>query len=243
MSLSIRGVFFDLGGTLFHYEGANAKIGRKLVTNLASLPGAQRYATAELGQAFGHANREITKRYATLDYYLHAELFLDTYKRAVESLKLPFLEAHYEEFSEFQHQTIVDGLSLKEDCQATLTSLRERGLYLSIASNIDEDMLQPLVAREGLHQVLDDWTSSEEAQSCKPHHKFFEHCLEKSNLSPDQVLFVGDSPEHDINGSLALGMRAVLLKNGDLEAPLQSGAAVQDPDHTIHSLAEILEIV
>ena len=239
----IEGVFFDLGGTLFHYDRANNKIGKKLVEGLAQLPGGGQYQPQELGRAFGQANKLISKRYAELDYYLHADMFRDTYRQAVELLELPFLEDHYAEFQAFQHQSIVDGLALKEDCLSTLESLKEQGLYLSIVSNIDEDMLQPLVRREGLQHLLDDWTSSEAAQSCKPHARFFEISLEKAKLEPGNVLFVGDSPEHDVNGASALGMRTALIKNGDLEAPLQSGAPVQAADHTVHQLQELLELL
>lgn len=243
MGLNIQGVFFDLGGTLFEYDRANNRVGRKLIESLAALPGAERYTSEDLGKAYGRANKAITRHYATLDYYLHADLFRDTYMRAVELLELDFDEARYAEFSLFQHQAIVGGLNVKPDCHTTLEQLKQRGLYLSIVSNIDEDMLQPLVKRESLDSLLNHWTSSEAAQSCKPHRRFFEVSLEKASLDPANVLFVGDSPEHDINGAHALGMRTVLIKNGDLTAPLQSGADVKAADHTVHSLSELLTLV
>ena len=33
----IKGIFFDLGGTLFHYEGANKPIGKALVKAMTAL--------------------------------------------------------------------------------------------------------------------------------------------------------------------------------------------------------------
>lgn len=228
---------------MFDYDRANSRIGKKLVASLAALPGGDQYAPSDIGRAFGRANGLISKRFAQLDYYLHADMFRATFLEATKLLELEFDEAVYAEFSGFQHKSVVAGLQLKGDCQATLKHLKSKGLYLSIVSNIDEDMLQPLVERESLHDVLDDWTSSEAAQSCKPHHRFFEISLEKANLAPECVLFVGDSPEHDINGAGSMGMQTVLIKNGDFEAPLQSGAAVRAPHHTIRNLNELIGLV
>lgn len=236
----ISGVFFDLGGTLFHYEGANNAIGAELVKAMMAL-GAS--SPQDVGRAYGQANQEVSVEFADRDYYLHADMFRSTFLRATKALSIPFDELIYQAFAAVQHKAIVDGLELKVDCLATLDKLRAQGHYLSIVSNIDEDMLQPLVAREVLHDYLDHWTSSEAAGSCKPHKTFFEVSLEKSGLSAEQVLFVGDSPEHDVNGASAMGMRTALVRNGGRPAPLQSGKTTVEPDHVIDELAELVAIL
>jgi FMN phosphatase YigB (HAD superfamily) len=101
----------------------------------------------------------------------------------------------------------------------------------------------PLVERSGLDALLDHWTSSEEAQSCKPHPRFFEVALEKARCSADEVLFVGDSPEHDINGAKAVGMRAALIREPDTTPPLQTGRETLTPDHEIETLSELKDLV
>ena len=237
--MNIRGIFFDLGGTLFDYTGIGKRSGPALVTAMQSLAGQQALEPASIGRAFRQAHQDIAKRYAALDYYLHADMFRDTFHRATELLELPFEDATYATYAEVHHADIVDSLDLKHDCLDTLSALKERGLYLSIVSNIDDGMLQALVERESLSDWLHHWTSSEAAQSCKPHARFFEVSLEKSGLNPEEVLFVGDSPEHDVNGASALGMRTVLVRNGDDPPPLQSGAPTVEPDHVIHALGEL----
>jgi HAD superfamily hydrolase (TIGR01509 family) len=134
-------------------------------------------------------------------------------------------------------------MKLRDDCLDTLAELKSRGLYLSVVSNIDDDYLVPLVERSGLDNLLDDWTSSEEAQSCKPHARFFEVALEKAGCSADEVLFVGDSPEHDIDGAKSVGMRAVLIREEDVAPPLQTGRATLPPDHEIETLSELKVLV
>ena len=132
---------------------------------------------------------------------------------------------------------------LREDCLDTLRALRERGLYLSIVSNIDDDHLFPMVERSGLNEVLDHWTSSEEARSCKPDPRFFELAMQKAGHSADQVLFVGDSPEHDVAGAKGVGMTTALIVEDGGAPPLQTGRATTAPDHQIRSLSELLELI
>ena len=67
-----------------------------------------------------------------------------------ELLGIGYSDEVFAEYYKAQHADIVEGLSLKHDCIETLQHLRDAGHYLSIVSNIDEDMLHPLVEREGL---------------------------------------------------------------------------------------------
>ena len=124
-----------------------------------------------------------------------------------------------------------------------MEQLKDRGLYLSIASNIDHFMLEALIEREQLDALFDDWTSSEEAKSCKPHSAFFDHTQNKSGLDAGKILFVGDSPEHDILGAHTAGMRTALIAEPGVTAPLQSGKATVEPDHEIATLSDLLEII
>ncbi len=57
------------------------------------------------------------------------------------------------------------------------------------------------------------------------------------------MLFVGDSPEHDVQGAYEVGMNTVLIREEGLEPPLQVGRETVEPDYTITSLAEIRGLV
>lgn len=235
-----KGIFFDLGGTLVSYHNVN-RVHAPLLLEAAARIGAEDRHAVKL--AYAQAAQEQTAIYAGKAYYLHRDFFYDTFARCfalLERTSDPAVEAWYLR----EHlKRLRDCLELKPDCHATLATLKAHGLYLSIVSNIDDDMLDPIIARDGLAQHLDHWTSSEEAQSCKPHRRFFEVCLQKSGLSAEDVLFVGDSPEHDIEGANAIGMRTALIINDGLEPPLQSGRKTVAPDYTIRSLSELIPLV
>ena len=239
--MTIKGVFFDLGGTLFSYRNV-------AITNVPLLIESARKMGAdcderEIKKAYGAASQEVTEHYADKSFYLHRDLFGDIYSRFLQLLELEYDEETHHWYRKRQQTEIVNCLEIKHDCVDTLAALKQRGLYLSIASNIDDAMLDPLVERENLSDYFDHWVSSEMAQACKPHEDFFHYCLEKSGLSPNQVLFVGDSPEHDIVGAERAGMKTALIYDGDNPPPMQTGRASAEADHEIHNLSDLLHLL
>ncbi|MGE0484598.1 MAG: HAD family hydrolase [Gammaproteobacteria bacterium] len=236
-----RAVFFDLGGTLYSYRNV-PRATMALLTEAAERLGvaADRH---QLGEAYNGAQQAAAHAYADKSYYLHRDFFQDTLRGFAERLGAAADEAVFDWYLEAHRVAIVDCLVLKEDCLDTLAHLKQRELYLSVVSNIDDDMLAPLIERGGLGEYFHHWTSSESAQSCKPDRRFFEHALELSGHAPADVLFVGDSPEHDIVGAAALGMRTALIVDGGMEPPLQTGRGAITPDHVIHNLAELKTVL
>jgi len=241
MSTELRAIFFDLGGTLFSYRDVPR---RSMPLILAA--GERLGVTAEpreLGRAYRAASRDAFSEYAPRPYYLHRDLFRETYRGFAERLGAEATEDFLDWFHEAQRQVMIDGMELRDDCLDTLAELRKRGLGTSIVSNIDDDYLIPMVEQSGLHEVLDHWMSSEEAKSCKPDPGFFEHALEKQGCRAGEVLFVGDSREHDIVGARGVGMTSVLIVEPGVSAPTGESLPTADPHHEINQLAELIELV
>lgn len=235
-----KGVFFDLGGTLVSYHQVNRTHGPLLLEAAARIAPDQ--SPHAIKQAYLEAVKDTTEHYATREYYLHRDFFLDTFTRCFERLSAPVPGVVRDWYQQEHLVRLRDCLEIKPDCHPTLAGLKSRGLYLSVVSNIDDDMLEPIIAREALHTWLDHWTSSEAARSCKPHARFFEICLEKSGLAAHEVLFVGDSPEHDIDGAARMGMKTALIVNSGSEPPLQSGRARHAPDYVVEDLISLVAL-
>ena len=237
----MKAVFFDLGGTLFSYRN----VARATVPLL--LEACRRLGVtanpAVIKDAYADATRDVTIAYADKSYYLHRDFFQESFIGFASRLGAPADEQVQTWYLEAHRLAMIDCLVLKDDCLATLAALQARGLYLSVVSNIDDDMLTPLIAREGLDRFLDHWTSSEAAQSCKPDRRFFEVALARSGLSAGEVLFVGDSPEHDIIGAHEVGMRTALILDGGIPPPLQTGRVNVTADHNIARLTELKDIL
>ena len=237
----IRAVFFDLGGTLFSYRDAGRHTVALLGEAAARLGRDVEPRTA--GAAYRRASRTCALRYSDHPFYLHRDLFRDTFRDFARELDRVPTEPFLDWFEDAQRTMLLETMTPRRDCLETLWKLRARGLYLSIVSNIDDDYLVPLVERWKLDQVLDAWTSSEEARSCKPDPAFFALAVAKARCRADRVVFVGDSPEHDIAGARAAGMTTVLLSEAGTTPPLQSGKTAVAADHQIATRSELLPLV
>jgi HAD superfamily hydrolase (TIGR01662 family) len=97
---------------------------------------------------------------------------------------------------------------LYEDAPPTLAALRERGLKIGLLSNSARD-LDEFVAHHGL--TVDAALTSRVHGKTKPHETIFRRMLDLLEVAPAQALMVGDTVEDDVEGALAVGMRAVLL--------------------------------
>jgi 2-haloalkanoic acid dehalogenase type II len=240
MASPTRAIFFDLGGTLF----SNLEIPRVNAANI--LEAAQRLGVegefGEIGLAYVLAAREVNDLYMRRPYYLHRDHFYDTYRLFAKRFDREASDEFLDWFYEAQRSAMVEGLSLRDDCIETLRALRERGLILAIVSNIDEDYLQGMLRNLELEPLFDHWISSEAAQSCKPDRKIFECALERSGCRADEVIFVGDSRIHDVQGARALGMTTVLLAEQGGVSHLDDEGFEAKPDHVISKLAEVVGI-
>ena len=237
-----RAVFFDLGGTLFSYRTVQRRIGRTLFDAVQRLGVEADRRT--IGKAWAEASRHAFARVAREDFYLHREVFVEAYRGFAERLSgsVPD-DAFCDWLYRAQRERMIEAMELRDDCLDTLRALREEGLSLSIVSNIDDDHLHPMVERSGLDSALDHWTSSEKAGSCKPHGAFFAYCAELAGVEAREVLFVGDSPFHDVGGAKGAGMSAALIVEEGVSAPGQAGDASPEPDYEITQLSELLPIV
>lgn len=239
--MKVRGLLFDLGGTLFSYQRRGG-MGRGLQEVVAGL--GLEAAPADIGRAWGEANESAMQRFARQDYFLHRDLFHETLVAFAAGFGRPVSDELAERFQAAQRQAVIDHLPLRAECHEALAALKARGLYLAIVSNIDDDYLHPLVAKHELDRWLDHWTSSEEAGSCKPHTGIYHYSLKKAGLGVGETLFVGDSLHHDVAGASAVGMRSARIVEEGISTPLTSGLTVTaEPDFQITALTELIGIV
>ena len=230
-----RAVFFDLGGTLFSYRSINTHFDRVL-EDMARGRGVEA-PLDELRRAYRIAMATTMASWTARPFYLHRDLFTDAHVRFLKSLGVEAQPGDPDlRFSEGRVLGEPE-VSPREDAADTLAALRARGLHVQIVSNIDNDQLEAIWSRIGLGEHVDAITTSEEAGSCKPHPGIFRLALAKAGRPPpESVVFVGDSPWHDVAGANALGMTSVLI--GDAPPP-----EAPAPRHVIASLGELLAIV
>ena len=101
-----------------------------------------------------------------------------------------------------------DNFELYEDVLPVLELLREKHVKIGLVSNTSRD-LDAFVAHHGLD--VDGWVSSGVHGKVKPSPTIFRAALELLGVDAAAAAMVGDSPDDDIEGALALGMRAFLI--------------------------------
>ena len=101
---------------------------------------------------------------------------------------------------------------LYEDALPVLDELRRHGLKLGLVSNTGRD-LDAFVGHHALD--VDAAVASGAHGKTKPHPAIFRAVLDRLEVEPEAAAMVGDSPEDDIEGARALGMRAFLVDRED----------------------------
>jgi HAD superfamily hydrolase (TIGR01549 family) len=101
---------------------------------------------------------------------------------------------------------------LFEDTLPVLAELRARGLKIGLVSNTGRD-LAAFVAHHALD--VDAAVGSAAHGKTKPHPAIFQAALDQLGVAAEEAAMVGDSPEDDIEGARALGMRAFLVDRED----------------------------
>jgi putative hydrolase of the HAD superfamily len=101
-----------------------------------------------------------------------------------------------------------ENFELYDDVPDTLATLRAAGLRIGLVSNSARDVRE-FALHHGLE--VDAGISSFHHGRTKPHASIFRAVLDLLGVAPVDALMVGDTIADDIEGALALGMRAILL--------------------------------
>jgi HAD superfamily hydrolase (TIGR01549 family) len=97
-----------------------------------------------------------------------------------------------------------------EDVLPVLEGLRSQGVKIGLVTNGARD-LDEFIDHHRLREHVDVAVSSRAHGRVKPHESIFRAALAELDVEPEEAAMVGDSPEDDIEGARALGMRAFLL--------------------------------
>lgn len=130
----------------------------------------------------------------------------------------------------------VGSVRLYDDCIPALTALKLFGLKIAVCSNCAEAYSSCIV--DNLPFELDAHGWSYEVGTTKPNSAIYQRVLEKLNLPPDNVLFVGDSYRNDYQAPLTLGMKAIhLVREKD------SSSGNEFSKYQIKSLMDLIDLL
>ena len=94
-----------------------------------------------------------------------------------------------------------------------LKRMKGDGLKLVVASSAKEDELDPLLEIAGASGLIEEKTSSDDAENSKPDPDIIQAALDGSGLSPEEAVMLGDTP-YDIEAAKKAGVDTVALRCG-----------------------------
>ncbi len=195
----VRGALFDVDGTLIDSVDQHARAWR---------------------DAFREFGKQVTKEEVRSQVGKGSDQFLPVFltrqeikrfgKELVERRGKIYLKRYFPRVKPFP--------KVKE----LLRGIRAAGVRVVLASSAEENELKKYVKLAGIGNLIENYTSSEDAQKSKPHPDIFKAALKKlGKVRKGEVLVVGDSP-FDAEGAKCAGLKSIgFLSGGFTRAQLR----------------------
>jgi len=244
----IKGVIFDLGGTLMYFEGQWEQVAQPSTDALVAFLKSNGIAVADTFPARFLEQRERGWKLAEETSIEHT---------VADALRDTLTQMGHLSFDGLLPRAVETYFALGEarwtaypDAVATLHALQARGLRVGLISNADDDgLVHRQVERLGFAPYLSPVLSSAaEPRWRKPDPRIFHLVSDAWQLPPAELAMVGDVARYDILGAHRAGMRGILIDRGENVAwrktpdELADDPAIQ-PDATVRTLAEIPGVI
>lgn len=102
-------------------------------------------------------------------------------------------------------------ITLYPDAIPTLNKLNSKGLKLGVISNGLVSDIDHILAKMDLEKLFEIRVGMDTFKHMKPDKEVFLMTLQKLNVLPDEVIFVGDSLENDYESTSELGIKSILI--------------------------------
>ncbi len=247
--MPVRGVIFDMGGTLLHFNAPDTtwedteKLGARSVYRHLHAAGYRLPPEDEaLQSAWQHAINiweSITGNYDPAVLTLSVQLRALAHLWGTNGLSAAMLDA----ITHVYMAAIQGHVYPLDHAAETLRALREKGYRVGLISNT----FWPGTAHHGdlgrfaLLPYLEHLVFSADAGAWKPHADVFQLGMEGLGLTPDETVYVGDSLFFDVWGAQQAGLRAVWIEQSRRWLP--DGMDDVTPDATIKQLPDLLDVV
>jgi HAD superfamily hydrolase (TIGR01509 family) len=113
--------------------------------------------------------------------------------------------------------------------RALLSRLRGDNIELVVATSAGKDDVARLLKQAGVHDLIEDAASSDDAESSKPDPDILHAALGKAGKDADSAIMLGDTP-YDVEAAGRAGVRIVTVRCGGLwtDADLRGSIAIYD---------------
>lgn len=208
---TIRGILFDLDGTLRYNQPSSTDIFLDFAAELGLTDSAeQRREFVRWTHYYWAQSPELLTDVAA--YVEEGPFWLNYSRRCLQTLscdpdRVESLAAAIHERMQREHQP-QDWVP--EDVPQTLTSLREAGFRLAVLSNRTQSCREYLETI-GLHSFFDFALVAGEVSSWKPNPEIFHFALERLGTAAEETVYIGDNYYADILGAQKAGLVPILI--------------------------------
>lgn len=222
----IHAVFFDAGYTLLCMEPPQAAIFLRACDSLGIAVDREKLADAVMRANVMLGPKEATPLPVPFSQARVDAFWIEYHRRVLDACATGSggstrAESVYRRFTESL------GWRVYDEVPALLDALHDRGVKTGIISNWTGD-LEDVLRRVDLHRRFDVIVDSARFGHEKPHGAIFAEAAARAGVAPGCAVHVGDSVEHDVDGALAAGMRAVLVDRDGRHAAFARSPRVTD---------------
>lgn len=232
---AIRGVAFDLDGTLVDSApGLTSAVDQALYALELPVAGEERVITwigngadvlMERALTWSRQERAIQRAAQGKPGVDHADIPQEEQVRILRRL-----------FNRFYEETVEEGSFLFPDVETTLSALHAKGIPLGLVTNKPTPFVAPLLEALDIAKYFSVIVGGDDVENKKPHPEPLLLVAGKLSLSPEELLFVGDS-RNDILAAKAAGSLSVGLTYG-----YNYGEAItlSEPDYVFDHFKDLL---
>jgi putative hydrolase of the HAD superfamily len=208
MSGKVKGIFFDAGDTLFEVKGSVGDQYSRF---------AKKYGIDVDAQLLNQRFKEVFKQSPPLAFpgisgpelkRREKEWWYNLVRAVFDKIRFPKFDALFEELFLFFKGP--EGWSLFPETKEVLDRLHRQGYHLGIISNFDS-RIDEVCRSLGIGHYFRTVTISSQEGVAKPSPEIFKKALKKAAISPEESIYIGDSPHHDLEGAREIGMRVFLV--------------------------------
>lgn len=233
----IKGVFFDLGGTLRiaeHVPEHEAAAARRMA-ELAGAPDTDAFMEMVEKRYEPYRDWALTENREAGDYELWAKWLLPEYPE--EKLR----EICHE--MTFQYRQFKGKRHLVEGGLEVIQGLKARGFKLGIISNlIGENEIYDWLREDRLEPYFDTVILSSVCHIRKPDPEMYRMGCRELGLRPEECASVADNLNRDITGAKAAHIGANILFISPEKLAKKTLTEENRPDYIVHRFADILNL-
>ena len=239
--MGLAAVFFDLGGTIAH-DRKIPNLKEECLRNVAKVLQSKGYVVDDddviktYDMVFGKAYEESNRTLNEVDLFeVYSEILSELNIQPSKELVNECIKAYYD-----KRRRIV---MFYPDAKEAIINVRKMGLKTAVVSNANLGF-EIAVEELQLDKYFDALIASYKVGKKKPHPKIFNEALNRLNVTPDEVVMVGDSLHADVYGAKKVGITAVwIFRNDKTKAEEIIATAGIKPDYIIRNMYELLDII